>query len=72
MSRPCVHCTFDLLFYAVISLGKTTTGHKDANALRPVPGEIYSNNQVVSGHGQGRLIWKYAMVIMIIGLLYKH
>lgn len=43
---------------------------KKLAALRPVSAEIYCNNQVVSGHGQGSYIWKYAMVLMIINLLF--
>jgi len=53
-------------------LERGTVAIKKLTALRPVSGEIYCNNQVVSGHGQGNYIWKYAVVIMIIGLLYKH
>ena len=45
---------------------------KKLTALCPVCGEIYCNNQVVSGHGRGSYIWKYVIVIMIMGLLSKH
>lgn len=63
--------TFDLWFYVVINLGKGPLAIKKQTALRPLSGQIYCNNHVVIGHGQGSYIWKYIMGIMIIGLLYK-
>lgn len=64
------HLIFCSMWWSALERGPVAI--KKLTALRPVSGEIYCNNQVVSGHGQGSYIWKYAMVIMIIGLLYKH
>lgn len=64
------HLIFCSMLWSALKRGPVAI--KKLTALRPVSGEIYCNNQVVSGHGQGSYIWKYAMVIIIIGLLYKH
>ena len=45
---------------------------KKLTALCPVSEEIYCNNQALSGHGQDSYIWKYAIVIMMLGLIYEH
>lgn len=65
-----VHLIFCSMFWSALEKGPVAI--KKPTALRSVSGEIYCNNQIVSGHGRGSYIWKYAMVIMIIGLLYTH